>query len=107
MPLTEAGKKGPQGEGALQERVRILVSGRVQGVLFRKTMMDVAKTLGVTGWVRNLRDGSVEALAEGEKTRLEELIEFCHSGPPGARVTSVAVEWSHFQGEFRGFRIVH
>ena len=107
MPLTEAGKKGPQGEGALQERVRILVSGRVQGVLFRKTMMDVAKTLGVTGWVRNRSDGSVEAVTEGEKTRLKELIEFCHSGPPGARVSNVGVEWSHFQDEFRGFRIVH
>ena len=107
MPLTEAEKKRPQVEGAPQERVHILVSGRVQGVLFRKTMMDLAKTLGVTGWARNLRDGSVEAIAEGERTRLEELIEFCHSGPPGARVSNVGVEWSHFQGEFRGFRIVH
>jgi len=70
-------------------------------------MMDVAKTLGVTGWVRNRSDGSVEAVAEGERTRLEELIEFCHSGPPGARVSNVGVEWSHFQDEFRGFRIVH
>lgn len=91
----------------MQGRVHILVSGRVQGVLFRKTIMDLAKTINVTGWVRNQSDGSVEAVAEGERTRLEELIEFCHSGPPGARVTSVAVEWFHFQGEFRGFRIVH
>jgi acylphosphatase len=105
--LTEAGKKGIEGRGPLQARVHILVSGRVQGVLFRKTMMDLAKTINVTGWVRNLRDGSVEATAEGERTRLEELIEFCHLGPPGARVTSVAVNWSHLQGEFRGFRIVH
>ena len=107
MPLIEAGKKGHQGEGASQERVHILVSGRVQGVFFRKTVMDLAKNLGVTGWVRNLRDDGVEAIAEGERTRLEELIEFCHSGPSGARVSSVGVEWSHFQGEFRGFRIVH
>lgn len=106
MPLTEAGKR-LQGEGSSQERVHILVSGRVQGVLFRKTMMDLAKTLGVTGWVRNLRDGGLEAIAEGERTRLEGLIEFCHSGPPGARVGNVGVEWSRFQGEFRGFRIVH
>ena len=70
-------------------------------------MMDLARTLGVTGWIRNLRDGRVEAVAEGEKTGLDELIEFCHAGPPGARVREVAVEWSDFRGEFRGFRITH
>ncbi len=70
-------------------------------------MMDFARTLSVTGWVRNLRDGRVEAVAEGEKARLDELIEFCHLGPPGSRVREVAVEWSDFRGEFRGFRITH
>lgn len=91
----------------MEARTHILVNGHVQGVFFRKSMMDFARTLGVTGWVRNLRDGRVEAVAEGEKAKLEELIEFCHAGPPGARVRDVAVEWSDFRGEFRGFRITH
>ncbi len=70
-------------------------------------MMDLAKYLGVTGWVRNLRDGRVEALAEGPKARLDELVEFCHEGPPGARVSNVTVDWSNFRDEFPGFRITH
>ena len=88
-------------------RARILITGLVQGVLFRKEMMDTARSLGVTGWVRNLRDGRVEAVAEGEKTQLEELIRFCQIGPTGARVKSVEVSWSDYLGEFRGFRITH
>lgn len=70
-------------------------------------MTDLARTLSLTGWVRNLGDDSVEAIAEGEKALLDELVEFCHVGPPGARVNNVAVEWSNFRGEFRGFRITH
>ncbi len=84
-----------------------MISGLVQGVLFRKQMMDRARTLRVTGWVRNLKDGRVEAVAEGEKSRLDDLIWFCRVGPPGARVDNVETEWSDFKGEFRGFRITH
>ncbi len=88
-------------------RAHILISGLVQGVLFRKEMMEMARSLGTTGWVRNLRDGRVEAVAEGEKAQLDELIRFCHTGPPGARVKSVEVNWVGYTGEFRGFRITH
>ena len=91
----------------MEARAHILVNGHVQGVFFRKSVMDLARTLRVTGWVRNLRDGKVEAVAEGEKAKLEQLVEFCHTGPPGARVRDVAVEWSDFSGEFQGFRIIH
>ncbi len=91
----------------LQTRARILVSGLVQGVLFRKNVMDLARMLGITGWVRNLQDGRVEVLAEGEKGSIDQLIRFCRVGPPGARVKSVDVEWSGHAGEFRSFRIVH
>jgi acylphosphatase len=84
-----------------------MITGRVQGVLFRKEMSERARILGVLGWVRNLRDGRVEAVAEGEKTRIEELIRFCRVGPQGAKVTGVDVEWSQYAGEFRGFRIAH
>ena len=68
-------------------------------------MADLARRLGISGWVRNLPDGKVEALAEGERARLNELIRFCHVGPRGAVVRKVEVEWTDPSGEFRGFRI--
>ncbi len=91
----------------MEARAHILISGLVQGVLFRKAMTDRARYLGVTGWVRNLRDGRVEAVAEGEKSKIEELLRFCRVGPPGARVAGVEVAWLDFAAEFRGFRITH
>jgi len=89
----------------MEARARILITGLVQGVFFRREMTDLARSLGISGWVRNLPNGKVEALAEGEKKRLDELIRFCHVGPPGAVVRKVEVEWSDYSGEFRGFRI--
>ena len=86
-------------------RARILITGLVQGVFFRREITDHARRLGISGWVKNLQDGRVEALAEGEKGRLDELIRFCHVGPRGAIVRRVEVEWSDYSGEFRGFRI--
>jgi acylphosphatase len=89
----------------MDARARILITGLVQGVFFRREMTDYARRLGISGWVRNLRDGRVEALAEGERLRLDDLIRFCHVGPRGAVVRKVEVEWSDYSGEFRGFRI--
>ncbi len=89
----------------MEARARILIIGLVQGVFFRREMTDLARRLRITGWVRNLPDGKVEALAEGERARLDELIRFCHVGPRGAVVRKVEVEWSDYLGEFRGFRI--
>ena len=66
----------------------------------------MARRIGITGWVRNLPDGRVEATAEGEKQKLEDLILFCHVGPPRARVSGVEVDWSDFLGEFCGFKII-
>ena len=77
----------------------------VQGVFFRREITDLARRLGILGWVRNLPDGRVEALAEGDKARLDELIRFCRVGPRGAVVRKVEVEWSDYSGDFRGFRI--
>ena len=88
-------------------RTRILISGRVQGVLFRREITSLARRLEVTGWVRNLPDGRVEAIAEGDKEKLDELVQFCQIGPSGARVKNVGVDWSDFKGEFRGFKITH
>jgi len=89
----------------MEARARILIMGQVQGVFFRREMADLARRLGIFGWVRNLPDGRVEVLAEGERARLDELIRFCHVGPRGAVVRKVEVEWSDYLGEFRGFRI--
>jgi acylphosphatase len=89
----------------MEARTRILITGLVQGVFFRREITDLARRLGILGWVRNLPDGKVEVLAEGDKMRLDELIRFCHVGPRGAVVKRVEVEWSDYSGEFRGFRI--
>jgi acylphosphatase len=71
---------------------RILVHGRVQGVWFRGWTVDAARALGVDGWVRNRRDGSVEILASGEEEALAALIERCRHGPSAARVDRVQIE---------------
>ncbi len=84
-----------------------MISGTVQGVLFRREITHLARRLDLKGWVRNLPDGSVEAIAEGDREKLDELIRFCRIGPPGARVKNVGVDWSAPKGEFRGFRITH
>ena len=88
----------------LKVRARVYVSGMVQGVFFRSETRDEASRQGVTGWVRNLRDGRVEAVLEGEKDKVAELIEFCRRGPRGARVTKVVVSWEDYKGEFQDFK---
>jgi acylphosphatase len=86
-------------------RLRVLISGNVQGVFFRANTRDRAVKLGLTGWVRNTPDGKVEAVFEGEKERLETVLEFCREGPPGANVDKVDPEWDDYTGEFKGFEI--
>jgi len=83
----------------------VIVSGRVQGVFFRSETQDEALRHGLTGWVRNLPDGRVEAVFEGEKDMVDRLIEFCRRGPPGARITKVDVVWENYTGEFPSFKI--
>jgi acylphosphatase len=87
------------------KRVRVLVTGKVQGVAFRAHTREAARALGVTGWVRNLPDGSVEAIAEGEPKPLEDFIAWCRKGPRSARVAGVAIEWQDANGEFATFDI--
>lgn len=91
----------------MKTRVHVLVSGRVQGVFFRQETRSRAKALNVSGWIRNLPNGKVEAVFEGEKEAVEKLVEFCRRGPRGARVDGVEVEWSSFRGESNSFRIVY
>jgi len=91
----------------MKARARIVVSGRVQGVFFRDHTQRWASSLDLTGWVRNLRDGRVEALAEGDKEKIEELISRLEEGPPLAHVENVEVSWEDYKGEFGDFRITY
>lgn len=88
-------------------RVHIYVSGRVQGVFFRANAARKADSLGVTGWVKNLSDGRVELLVEGETDTVNRMILWCRRGPPGADVESVDVETLPFKGEFSDFRVAY
>lgn len=84
---------------------RVIFHGRVQGVFFRASTKDAADRAGVTGWVRNLRDGSVEALFEGERQVIEELIDACRTGFPMVRVDKVDVVWKEGPPSFGSFEI--
>lgn len=86
-------------------RVRIAVCGRVQGVWFRGATQQTARRLGLTGWARNLADGSVEILAQGSPLAIDELIAWCHHGPPGARVDRVATQREIVQDDLHDFRV--
>lgn len=89
----------------MKVRCHIFVSGRVQGVFFRQSTEDMATIFGLKGWVRNTKDGRVEVMVEGEKEKIEKLIEWLHRGPPLAKVEKVDVEWQEFKGEFNDFVI--
>ena len=87
-------------------RLHLIVSGRVQGVFFRRAAMDEARSLGLSGWVRNLPSGQeVEIVAEGSRRNLQILWAWAQTGPPGARVQDVSEEWSDYRGEFTSFRV--
>jgi acylphosphatase len=86
-------------------RARVRVSGRVQGVFFRQSTAEVAQELGLCGWVRNRPDGSVEALFEGERMLIEQVVAWCRQGPPRASVSDIAVEWQDDPPEYSDFTI--
>lgn len=88
-------------------RIRALVSGRVQGVCFRAETRRQAVRLAVTGWVRNLPDGRVELLAEGQEQAVRALVLWCRTGPPHARIDRVEEFPEAFTGEFDTFSITY
>ncbi len=86
-------------------RAHVHVRGRVQGVFFRMETRDRARSLGLEGWVRNCRDGTVEAVFEGDRARVESMVDWCGRGPAGARVDDVDVKWEEPAGE-SGFAVL-
>ena len=86
-------------------RFRIFVSGRVQGVFFRENTKKKAKELGIKGWVRNLADGRVEAVFEGDKDKIDKMISWARSGPLFAKVEKLEIAPEECQGEFEKFEI--
>jgi acylphosphatase len=88
------------------KRVHLFVKGRVQGVFFRAATQREARRLGVTGWVKNRNDGSVEIVAEGEEDSIKEIVGWASHGPSAARVDNVDVRWRGYTGEFYEFAIV-
>lgn len=84
---------------------RLVVSGRVQGVYFRMETQRTAQRFGLFGWVRNKPDGTVEALFQGDKADVESAIAWCRTGPPGAHVSQVDVDWAAHSGEFETFQV--
>jgi acylphosphatase len=87
-------------------RAHLVIEGRVQGVFFRDSTRREATGLGLNGWVKNRFDGSVEVVAEGSRDKVEQLVQWCHHGPPASRVTEVRRIDEDHTGEFDSFRIV-
>ena len=90
-----------------KKRVTIQVYGIVQGVFFRANTRDIAQKLGLRGTVRNVRDGSVEIVAEGEEEDLNKLITFAKEGPPSAKVYNIDVSWEDSKDDLPYFRVTY
>ncbi len=86
-------------------RVHVVIDGIVQGVFFRASTREKACELGLTGWVKNCFDGNVEAVFEGDRGKLEQILKWCKIGPPGAKVENIKSNWVAQTGEFDTFSI--
>jgi acylphosphatase len=85
--------------------LRATVHGHVQGVFFRAFVQEQAERLELTGYVRNQPDGVVEVAVEGEKQNLEKLVGYLKTGPPGARVDEVKIDWVEYTGKYKDFSV--
>ncbi len=88
-------------------RARVIIQGRVQGVFFRHHTQETAFKLGIKGWVKNRRDGRVEAVFEGDQEQVDQITQWCHRGPSEASVTKVDVAWENYTGEFEDFSVTY
>ena len=89
------------------QRIRIIVTGKVQGVFFRQALKVMARKNDVFGWVKNLKDGRVEAVLEGDEEKVSRLIEWAHGGPANARVEDVEIRNEKFTDEFSKFDVLY
>ena len=94
-----------QQKTSMMKRLHIYVSGIVQGVFFRQSTLTKAKEFGIYGWVKNLRDGGVEIVCEGDEESLKKMAIWCKKGPDGAFVSGADVQWEDFKNEFKKFQI--
>jgi acylphosphatase len=101
-PLLPAGTSAKAG---CTVRVRLFISGTVQGVSYRASTQEQARARHLVGWVKNLEDGRVEALAQGSKDKIGELVDWCRRGPPAAKVEKVVVGFEDVDDEFRTFEV--
>ena len=90
-----------------KQRVRIFVTGKVQGVFFRQALKVMAKKNNVNGWVRNLSDGRVEAVLEGEDLDVSTLVEWAHAGSANARVEDIEIKNEQYKEEFTKFEVLY
>jgi acylphosphatase len=104
MSLSKVSKFMQNSTRQSQIQAHVFISGRVQGVGFRYSTVETAKELGLSGWVRNLPDNRVEAVFEGSNEVVEEMVRWCHQGPPAAMVKDVVVEYSQPEG-LQGFEV--
>ncbi len=88
-------------------RIRIFVTGKVQGVFFRQALKVMAKKNNIFGWVKNLNDGRVEAVLEGDEEKISRLVEWAHGGPANARVEDVKIRNEKLTGEFSKFVVLY
>ena len=89
----------------MNKRVHLIITGRVQGVWYRSYTKDKAQKIGLTGWIRNLENGDVEAIFEGEEKAIEEMIVWCYSGSPLAEIDDIQTMYEKFSDEFEEFTI--
>ena len=90
-----------------KQRIHLFIKGKVQGVFFRQTTKVMAEKKSVTGWVKNLHDGRVEAVLEGNDMDVSEVVEWCHAGPANAAVDDVEIITEQYKGEFSKFDILY
>ncbi|MFH1156576.1 MAG: acylphosphatase [Pseudomonadota bacterium] len=88
-----------------KKQLHVIISGKVQGVFFRVATQQTARELGITGWVKNLPDGTVEAVFEGSDMEIQQMMLWCHSGPPGSRIDKISIKTSTACPGFSSFDI--
>ena len=91
----------------VKQRIHVFVTGRVQGVFFRQALKAKAKQKKVSGWVKNLKDGRVEAVFEGDGENVSILVEWCHAGPANAIVEDVEIRNEEYKNEFEKFEVLY